>query len=121
MTTAEARRREREYDKRGGAALLVVREHLPSGKACLRVNVDATAVGNAARFINHECGGGNLAAEVVRETGFLLPRVCFFAERDVAAGEELTFSYGEAAELGTGRPCFCGSDSCSGFLPREET
>jgi [histone H3]-lysine36 N-dimethyltransferase SETMAR len=28
-----------------------LREHIPSGKACLRVNIDATRVGNVARFI----------------------------------------------------------------------
>lgn len=30
----------------------VVREVLPSG-ACLRLNIDATSIGNVARFFNH--------------------------------------------------------------------
>lgn len=127
LTTAEARRRQRGYDEaasgggRVSAALLVLREHLPSGRACLRVNIDATAVGNAARFINHSCDGGNLAGVLVRSSGLLLPRLCFFASRDIEVGEELTFSYGEAAGQHTGRPCFCGSPDCQGFLPSEET
>jgi hypothetical protein len=60
-------------------ALIVIREHLPSGKACLRVNIDATRVGNVARFINHSCDGGNLHPVLVRGSGLLLPRLCFFA------------------------------------------
>lgn len=31
----------------------VVRETLPSGTACLRFNIDATRIGNIARFFNH--------------------------------------------------------------------
>lgn len=31
----------------------IVREVLPSGTASLRLNVDATRVGNVARFFNH--------------------------------------------------------------------
>ncbi|XP_078441751.1 uncharacterized protein LOC144711634 [Wolffia australiana] len=122
LTTTEARQRQKRYDEQAVApALLVLREHLPSGRACLRVNVDATVTGNVARFINHDCGGGNLAAILVRCTGLMLPRVCFFACRDIAAGEELRFSYGEAEGQQTGRPCFCGSPVCRGVLPSEET
>jgi hypothetical protein len=34
-------------------ALLVIREHLPSGRSCMWAIIDATKVGNVARFINH--------------------------------------------------------------------
>ncbi|KAL9670870.1 hypothetical protein QQ045_008429 [Rhodiola kirilowii] len=66
LTTNEARRRQAIYDQcskncQSSSALLVVREHLPSGKACLRINIDATKVGNVGRFINHSCDGGNLS------------------------------------------------------------
>lgn len=99
LTTEEARRRQRLYDELASAgklspALIVIREHLPSGKACLRVNIDATKVGDVARFINHSCDGSNLQPVLVWTSGSLLPRLCFFSARDIEEGEELTFWYG---------------------------
>ncbi|BBN67278.1 SET domain protein 20 [Prunus dulcis] len=103
LTTKEARLRQQIYDQlaSGGhfsPALLVVREHMPSRKACLRYNIDATRVGNVSRFINHSCDGGNLSTALVRSSGALLPRLCFFASKDIKEDEELTFSYGEIRE-----------------------
>lgn len=131
LTTKEARRRQQEYDQLSesghlahfSSALLVVREHLPSRKACLRLNIDATRIGNVARFINHSCDGGNLSTVLIRSTGSLLPRLCFFASRDIGQDEELSFSYGEARlrPESEGSPCFCGASSCSGTLPSEHT
>ncbi|KAJ6434017.1 hypothetical protein OIU84_017684 [Salix udensis] len=117
LTTEEARKRQQIYDElaSGGqfsSALLVVREHLPSGKACLRINIDATRTGNVARFINHSCDGGNLATVLVRHTGSLLPHLCFFASRNIKEGEELTFSYGDIRVRSKGLQCFCGSSCC---------
>ncbi|XP_061945666.1 histone-lysine N-methyltransferase SUVR3 [Populus nigra] len=126
LTTEEARRRQQIYDELASSgqfssALLVVREHLPSGKACLRINIDATRTGNVARFINHSCDGGNLTTVLVRHTGSLLPRLCFFASRNIKEGEELTFSYGEIRVRSKGLQCFCGSSWCFGTLPSEHT
>lgn len=126
MTTNEARNRQRVYDElsrssRFSSALLVVREHLPSRKACFRINIDATRVGNVGRFINHSCDAGNLSTVLVRNSGALLPHVCLFASRDIHAGEELSFSYGDIRERPDGLQCFCGSPCCFGMLPSEET
>lgn len=126
LTTKEARRRQQIYDElalsgRFSPALLVVREHLPSGKACLRLNIDATKIGNVARFINHSCDGGNLSTKLVRSSGILLPRLCFYASTDIKEGEELTFSYGGLRIQSKGLQCFCGSSSCFGTLPLEHT
>ncbi|KAI3437050.1 uncharacterized protein J3R85_005785, partial [Psidium guajava] len=126
LTTKEARVRQKEYDElassRGfSSALLVVREHLPSGKACLRINIDATKVGNVGRFINHSCDGGNLSTVLVRSTGALLPRLCFLASKDIQQGEELTFSYGEIRLRSNGLQCYCGASTCLGILPSEHT
>ncbi|CAH8386184.1 unnamed protein product [Eruca vesicaria subsp. sativa] len=132
LTTAEARRRQTIYDKLRStqqsfsSALLVIREHLPSGQACLRINIDATRIGNVARFINHSCDGGNLSTVLLRSSGALLPRLCFFAARDIVAGEELSFSYGDVRltpEKSTENKlnCCCGSSCCCGTLPCENT
>ncbi|KAK9851894.1 hypothetical protein WJX84_003782 [Apatococcus fuscideae] len=75
-------------------ALLAVREYLPSRQASLRLTIDATRVGNIARFFNHSCDGGNLELFVVRAHGALIPHVALFARRDISPGEELTFAYG---------------------------
>lgn len=126
LNSRDAEARLQEYDKEEkqaeGHALLVVREYLPSG-SCLRLNIDATKVGNVARFFNHSCDGGNLQLELVRPVGELLPRVCLFASRDISAGEELTFAYGlpnGPAESQPLRHCMCGSESCLGFLPHSQ-
>ncbi|XP_011624457.2 histone-lysine N-methyltransferase SUVR3 [Amborella trichopoda] len=128
LTTSETKKRQLLYDElskkgRFSHALMVVREHLPSGEACLRVNIDATRLGNVARLINHSCDGGNLSPILVRTRGRLLPRLCLFASRDVALGEELTFSYGASSSLGSKALslCFCGSAGCLGVLPFEQT
>lgn len=63
--------------------------------------------------------------------GSVIPRIAFFAARDIAAGEELTFSYGgdAAAQQGANdsatprlsdRLCLCGSEQCMGALPFDE-
>nr|WDD38945.1 histone-lysine N-methyltransferase SUVR3 [Fagopyrum tataricum] len=126
LTTKEARKRQDEYDRDSAAglfssALLVVREHLPSGKACFRINIDATRKGNIARFINHSCDGGNLSTVIVRNSGALIPRVCFFTSRDIDKDEELSFSYGDTRQRPEGLKCLCGSSNCFGVLPSENT
>ncbi|KAL8140227.1 hypothetical protein V2J09_006248 [Rumex salicifolius] len=124
LTTKEARKRQQKYDELSAngsfsSALLVVREHLPSGKACFRINIDATRIGNIARFINHSCDGGNLSTVIVRNSGALLPRVCFFTSRDINKDEELSFSYGDIRERPKGLRCLCASTNCFGVLPSE--
>ncbi|XP_057445863.1 histone-lysine N-methyltransferase SUVR3 [Lotus japonicus] len=126
LTTKEAQKRQQYYDElalhgRFSSALLVIREHLPSGNACLRLNIDATRIGNVARFVNHSCDGGNLSTKLVRSSGALFPRLCFFALEDIPEDEEFSFSYGEIRKRSNGLPCFCNSPSCFGTLPSEDT
>lgn len=128
LNSREAERRLRWYDvqQRADHALLVIREFLPSG-TCLRLNIDGTERGNITRFFNHSCDGGNLALEVVRSRGDLIPRVAFYTARNVQMGEELTFAYGKpsagepAADgeaLAPPQRCLCGTAACLGYLPR---
>lgn len=120
MTTAEARQRLAEYDAAGGgAALLTVRQLLPSGSAAVRVSIDATRRGNVGRFFNHSCDGGNLEVVLVTSRGCLLPSFAFFARRDIPRGQEVTYSYGTPAATGA-KPCCCGTAACLGFLPNNE-
>ncbi|KAK6139790.1 hypothetical protein DH2020_026466 [Rehmannia glutinosa] len=126
LSTKEAKQRQQAYDKLPpigclSPALLVVKEHLPSGNTCMRINIDATRIGNITRFINHSCDGGNLDTVIMRSSGALLPRVCFFASRDIQENEELSFSYGDVRLKPNGQQCFCGSSSCAGILPSEHT
>nr|XP_027066114.1 histone-lysine N-methyltransferase SUVR3-like [Coffea arabica] len=126
LVTKEAQSRQQIYDQLASSgqlspALLVVKEHLPSRDVCMRINVDATRVGNVARFINHSCDGGNLDTIILRSSGSVLPRICFFSSRDVQNNEELKFSYGDIRLKKQGLPCFCGSSCCFGVLPSENT
>ena len=99
----------------------------------LHTAIDAAKCGNASRFVNHSCEP-NLLPIAVR-TGNLEPRIGFFALRAIAAGEELTISYGS---LGVGggrrsakgdncvqvnierRKCECGAERCCGVLPFDD-
>jgi histone-lysine N-methyltransferase SETMAR len=142
LTTREAQQRQKVYDiveeagnelkllhkkkrRRCGSALLVLREFLPSKQACVRLNIDATRVGNVARFINHACDGGNLLPCLVRAAGSLIPKLAFFARRDISEGEELTYSYGSgyagAIASKKSQSCFCGTSCCTGMLPSDIT
>lgn len=96
LTNQVARERQALYDLRSHNFLLVVRAFLPSGTACVRVNIDATTQGNVGRFFNHACDGGNLRVSLLQATGSALLRVAFFARRGIQDGEELTFSYGSS-------------------------
>ena len=85
--------------------------------------------GNCTAFINHSCEP-NLRCYVVRETqDERIYRLCFFALRDISAGEELTFDYahGGSTQIKRGRKtgtamedgglsCHCGSAKCRGIL-----
>ena len=105
--------------------------------------MDATKVGNISRLFNHSCDP-NLQLFLVRIDSFI-PRLAFFAVRDIPEGTELTFDYGlssssvkedegeskgreedkkeEKKEKGEGEVvncrvrCRCGAVKCRGWLP----
>jgi len=96
--------------------ILAVREHC-AGRLTVTY-IDATRVCNIGHYINHSCQP-NLALRPVRvETP--VPHAALFTVRDIAAGEELTFSYGAVSGPGDGgRPCLCGQAQCRGRMPSE--
>jgi histone-lysine N-methyltransferase SETMAR len=105
-------------------ALQTVRHVLPSTQTSIIFSIDATQVGNVARFFNHRCGGGTLEPVLVRTAGSMVPHIAMFARDHIERGDELTFSYGAgapaAAQPGRAwRRCCCGADVCAGYLPRD--
>ncbi|XP_065175278.1 probable histone-lysine N-methyltransferase set-23 [Sycon ciliatum] len=99
--------------------LLILKERR-SDSSALKTHVDASTCGNVSRFFNHSCAP-NLDLRAVR-TGSIVPRLAFFAQRDIVAGEDLAFSYGDCAPPADGDTtprlkCNCGAENCGGFLP----
>ena len=91
--------------------------------------IDATMCGNVARMLNHNCEPNvtTLEVAVVRDPALSgdaarvpkLPRVGFFATRDIEANEELCIDYSPGRrgdDLQEVMECFCGSRKCKGLL-----
>ncbi len=72
-------------------------------------DLDGNVEWNPARFINHSCAP-NCDAEMDED------RIWIVANRDIAAGEEITFNYGFDLEDYKNYPCRCGSPECVGFM-----
>ena len=80
--------------------------------------VDPEAIGNIGRYINHSCEPNLCPVPVRTETAF--PHISFFSVRDIDENEELTYSYGtQEGKNSSKKKCYCGTKSCSGFLPNE--
>ena len=76
-------------------------------------DLDGNVEWNPARFINHSCDP-NCDAE--NDEG----RIWIIANRDIAAGEEITFNYGFDLEDYRSYPCRCGSSDCVGYMVDSE-
>uniref|UniRef100_A0A8D0BPX7 SET domain-containing protein n=1 Tax=Salvator merianae TaxID=96440 RepID=A0A8D0BPX7_SALMN len=76
--------------------------------------LDGRFYGNIGRFLNHSCQPNLTAVQVA--TGHAVPGVAFFTTRDVQAGEELGFDYGDRFWEVKGRRrrwvCQCASPRC---------
>ena len=77
--------------------------------------IDATRIGNSARWINHSCRPN---CESVDDEG----RIYIEAVRDIRPGEELTYDYNllldepHTPAAKRENPCFCGEKRCRGTL-----
>jgi len=76
-------------------------------------DIDGNVEWNPARYINHSCTP-NCDAELDED------RVWIVANRDIRAGEEVTFNYGFDLEDYKEYPCRCGATSCLGYMVAEE-
>lgn len=92
--------------------------------------IDGEFKGGPSRFMNHSCDP-NCGQYVVSFNKYdrKIYELAFFAIRNIAAGEELTFDYLDAEEAADNEatdktekmdkdavPCFCGSVECRGYL-----
>lgn len=76
--------------------------------------IDATTMGNLARFLNHHCDP-NCYAKIIPFAQS--KRIVIYSKRDIQAGEEVTYDYKfplEPEELKV--KCLCGAAKCRGNL-----
>ena len=81
--------------------------------------IDATKLGGHARYINHSCDPSCLAKIIDGDPpNKHLKRVVVISQRDIQAGEEITYDYQFPLELNLDAriPCNCGSKGCRGFM-----
>lgn len=76
------------------------------------VIVDATEVGNVARFINHSCQP-NCYSRIVDVAG--VKKIVIFAKRPIRAGDEIKYDYQFPIEDDK-IPCSCSAPNCTGYM-----
>ncbi|XP_036339174.1 uncharacterized protein LOC118748683 [Rhagoletis pomonella] len=77
--------------------------------------IDANYFGNVSRFYNHSCEPNIVSVRVFFEhQDYRFPKIAFFACRDIEAGEELCFDYGDTFWLFKNRhlSCKCLAAAC---------
>jgi SET domain-containing protein len=104
-----ADKREKQYEVSGEGSCYMFRLDLQ------RI-VDATMIGCMARFMNH-CCQQNAYAKVISVDTDVGPdkKLMVFAEREIKAGEEITYDYKFQVEDGSLR-CTCGAPNCIGRM-----
>ena len=75
--------------------------------------IDPSRAGNFGRFLNHSCEPN---CETQKWDVLGEPRMGFFAKRDIAKGEDLTFDYQFERAGKTAQRCLCGAPSCRGWI-----
>ena len=132
ISNAEAERRGKRQDANHASYLFDIGNNCENEK---ELCIDASRKGNAARFANHSCDPNLVTVEVYIESGDpRLPHVGFFAKRDIAPLDELTYNYyyNSTAEEPTSElidltsdalsrkpvsiACHCGATNCKGVL-----
>eukprot|EP00795_Rhopilema_esculentum_P002403 gene2404-18050_t len=132
ITSDEAERRGKIYDAAQQTYLFDL--DLETGEASY--TIDAYRYGNVSHFINHSCDPNlRVYGVYVDCIDARLPRLAFFATRDIPVGEELTFDYQSSADHDAGASpmtpskfrnksnqslkkflCACGAKNCRKYL-----
>ena len=76
-------------------------------------DIDGRLGDNPARYMNHSCDGN---CEAVNGEG----EIWIVARQPIKKGEELVYDYGYDMEHFLDHPCGCGTDSCIGYIVRED-
>jgi len=100
-----------------GAVMNQITFQIYLDKSCGSKVFDGTIFANIARFMNHSCDPNLKVIKI--ECGRPYPLLGFFCQRNVAAGEELTWNYdnsGGGKKSKSGIVCLCGSTNCRGFI-----
>jgi histone-lysine N-methyltransferase SETD2 len=88
----------------------------PYARKTTKVYIDGSVNGGLAKYINHSC---NPNCELVQWYVGGLPRLCFFARKEITSGTELTFDYNWTREKGKKRTeCTCGEENCLGYIEK---
>lgn len=109
----EAESRGIRYDQQKMSRLMDV---VGDGKDVVRMCIDATKFSNLGRFLNHSCDPNCFKQRVFCDHKSRLPRIAFFALRDIPPYEELCYDYGYTDVPGKTMPCLCGAKGCKKLL-----
>ena len=112
ISTGEAERRGKRYDEEGFSTLF----DLDAADTDSEYTIDAQYKCGVARFLNHSCDPNLAQSPVwVDNVSLALPRIAFFALRQIEPLEELTFDY--KYQEGSRRiECHCGAPNCRKWL-----
>ena len=79
-------------------------------------SIDGTHCGNVSRLFNHSCDPNLIHKKL--DIGTKCPTIAFFAGRDIAKGEEITWSYSKRTnkKAHSTTKCNCGAKNCRKFL-----
>ncbi len=78
--------------------------------------INSANMGGLAKFMNHSCDP-NCKLERWEVSG--LPRMFFFANKEIKEGDKLTFDYNWVCDKNKRMTeCKCGTANCSGFIEK---
>ncbi|XP_074061795.1 histone-lysine N-methyltransferase SUV39H1 [Macrotis lagotis] len=113
ITSEEAEQRGKAYDRQGTTYLFDL-DYVEDV-----YTVDGAQFGNISHFLNHSCSPNLQVYNVfINNVDQRMPRIAFFATRNIQAGEELTFDYHMqgSSKKRVRIECKCGSKFCRKYL-----